>query len=91
MTMNVSQARQRFLELVNRVYAGEEFLITKNKIPVLTISPIRKENKIKKTFKRKIDPKIFGMWKNRKDFKGMSTIEIADMLREKAWKGNYDV
>lgn len=87
-TMNVSQARQRFLELVNRVYAGEEFLITKNKIPVLTITPIKKEKKLR--VKRKINFKSFGMWKNRKEWKGLSTIEIADRLRELAWKGKYD-
>ena len=85
-TINISQARQRFLELANRVYAGEEFLVVKNKIPILVMKPIKPE---KKVIKRKIDPKIFGMWKDRKDWKGLSTVEIANKLREQAWKGNY--
>ena len=87
-TMNISQARQRFLEIANRTFAGEEFVITKNKIPVLTISPIKKEKKFR--VKRKINLRSFGMWKNRKEWKGLSTIEIADKLREQAWKGKYD-
>ena len=86
MQVNVSQARQDFLNLANRVYAGEEFLVVKNNIPMLTMKPIRKE-KIDR--KKKIDLSAFGIWKNRKDFKGMSTIQIADMLRDKAWKGSY--
>ena len=55
---------------------------------MMVMKPLRIENKITK---RAIDPKIFGMWKNRKDFKGLSTIQIADRLRETAWKGNYAV
>lgn len=85
--ISVSQARQDFLQIANQVYGGEEFLVTKNKIPWLTINPIKKE---KRLVKRKVYSKAFGMWKNRKDWKGLSTIEIADKLRREAWRGNYD-
>lgn len=87
-TVTISQARQDLPSLINRVYAGEEFLIVKNKIPMAQISPVKKRQ-MKKIFKRKILPEVFGMWKNRKEWKGLSTIEIADRLRESAWKGNY--
>lgn len=86
--ISVSQARQKFLELANRVYAGEEFLVVKNKIPMLVMKPVKKEKRTVK--KKKILPEAFGMWKDRKDWNGLSTIQIADMLREKALKGNYD-
>lgn len=88
-TMNISQARQRFLEIANRVYAGEEFVVTKNKIPVLTISPIRKEKKIKKIFKRKIDPKVFGMWKNRWP-KSKSSVDVVNEWRRQEEMRSYD-
>ncbi len=84
--MNISQARQEFLQLINRAFVGEEFIITKNNLPMATILGVKKE---KKAVKKKINLKAFGMWKNRKDFKGLSTIQIADRLREMAWKGNY--
>ena len=85
--ISVSQARQDFLQIANQVYGGEEFLVTKIKIPWLTINPIKKEKRI---IKRRIYSKAFGMWKNRKDWRGLSTIEIADKLRRQAWRGNYD-
>lgn len=83
--ISVSQFRQNLPSFINRVFAGEEFLVIKNKIPVATVTPVKKE----KIFKKKIDLSTFGIWKNRKDFKGMSTVQIADSLRDKAWKGNY--
>lgn len=84
--ISVSQARQDFLNLTNRVYSGEEFLVLKNKIPMMVMKPVRLE---KRTIRKSNHSKIFGMWKNRKDFVGLSTIQIADRLREVAWKGNY--
>ena len=86
--ISISHARQNLPELVNRVYKGEEFLIIKNKIPMAHLNPVKKVKKVIK--KRIILPEVFGMWKNRKDFKGLSTVEIANKLRETAWKGRYD-
>ena len=83
--VNVSQARQDFLNLANRVFAGEEFLVVKNNIPMLTMKPIRKE-KIDR--KKKIDLSAFGIWKNRWP-KSMSSVDIVNKWREEAWKGNY--
>jgi len=51
--ISVSQARQNFLQLANRVYEGEEFLVIKNGIQMLKMSPVRKE---KIVTKRKILP-----------------------------------
>lgn len=83
--VNISQFRENLPSFMDRVYAGEEFLVMKNKIPMASVIPVRKE----KISKKKIDLSAFGIWRNRKDFKGMTTVQIADMLREKAWKGNY--
>ena len=83
--ISVSQARQDFLNLTNRVYSGEEFLVFKNKIPMMVMKPIGKE---KSDRKKRIDPKVFGMWKNRWP-KSMSSVDIVNKWREEAWKGNY--
>lgn len=85
--INVSDFRQNLPNYLNRVFAGEEFLIVKNKIPVAHLNPVKKKKMVVK--KRRILPEAFGMWKNRKEWRGMSSIEIADMLREKVLKGNY--
>ena len=85
--INISDARQNFPSLINRVYAGEEFLVVKNKIPVARIISVDKKKK--KLTKRQILPEAFGIWKNRPEWKGLSTIQIAYKLREQAWKGNY--
>lgn len=47
--ISVSKARQEFLELTNRVYAGEEFLVMKNKIPMLVMRPVKTEKAVRKT------------------------------------------
>ncbi len=47
MQISVSQARRDFLELANRVYAGEEFLVVKNKIPMLMMYPVRIEKTVR--------------------------------------------
>jgi len=83
--ISVSQFRQNLPSFMDRVYAGEEFLVVKNKIPMATVIPVKNEKKITK---RKIDPKIFGMWKNRWP-KSMSSVDIVNKWREEAWKGNY--
>lgn len=41
--ISISQARQDFLQIANQVYGGEEFLVTKNKIPMLVMQPIKPE------------------------------------------------
>ena len=85
MQISVSQARQDFLKLANRVYAGEEFLVVKNKIPMMILKPV----KIKKAMKRKIDPKMFGMWKDRWP-KNKSSVEVVNQWRAQSWRGRYD-
>ena len=44
--VSVTQARQQLPQLLNRVFAGEEFLVVKNKIPVATISPVKREKAV---------------------------------------------
>lgn len=80
--ISVSQARQDFLQLVNRVYAGEEFLVVKNGIQMLEMRPVRKE---KRVIKRRI---LSGATKLMSHLKG-TTLEVADRLRRDAWYGKY--
>lgn len=81
--VNISQARQTLPTLVDKVYQGEEFVIIKNKIPVAQLIPVT--NKKIKPLIKKIIP---GATKLYSYLKG-SNIEIANKLRESAWKGNY--
>ena len=46
--ISVSQARQDFLQIANQVYGGEEFLVTKNKIPMLVMRPIKPEKSLRR-------------------------------------------
>ncbi|MBI2587673.1 hypothetical protein HYW29_02610 [Candidatus Amesbacteria bacterium] len=85
--ISASQARQDFLQLLNRAYAGEEFLVTKNKLVMAKISPVKKEKTVK--FKRRILPEAFGMWKDRWP-KSKSSVDIVNEWREEMWKGRYD-
>ena len=82
----MTEFRQKLPAYLDRVLAGEEFEVVRNRISVALVTPT--EKKVRK-IKRKVYAKAFGMWKDRKEWKGMSTIQIADMLREKAWKGKY--
>ncbi|TSC85344.1 MAG: hypothetical protein G01um101416_924 [Microgenomates group bacterium Gr01-1014_16] len=81
--VSVSQARQDFLQLANRVYAGEEFLVVKNGIQMLEMRPVRKE---KRVIKKRILP---GATKLMSHLKG-TTLEVADRLRKEALYGRYD-
>lgn len=82
--VNVSELRQNLPTFINRVFTGEEFLITKNGLMVAKLTPAK--NMIKKPKKRIVLPSAFGMWK---DFKG-ETVEIVNKWKKEAWRGNYD-
>lgn len=84
--ISASAARQQLPQLLNRVFAGEEFVVVKNRIPVATLSPVRKEKQVIR--KRKILPEAFGMWKNRWP-KSKSSVDIVNEWREEIWKGRY--
>ena len=71
--INVSKARQTLPQLLNRVYSGEEFVIVKNKIPIAHLIPVKKERVVKK----KIDLKVFGMWKTKWP-KSKSSVDIVN-------------
>ncbi len=50
--VNVSQFRQNLPSLLDRVFAGEELLILRNRIPMVTISRVKRD----KVFKKRILP-----------------------------------
>lgn len=56
---------------------------------IMTYMPTNKKMVNFKLIKRKIIKGMAGIWVDRKEWKGKSTIEIADILREEAWRGNY--
>ena len=82
--ITVSNLRQNLPTFINKVFSGEEFLITKNGLSVAKLTPARMVKK--KIKKKKILKEAFGMWR---DLKG-STIEITERWRKEAWKGIYD-
>lgn len=84
MTVTVSYARQNLPDLINRAFAGEEFIVVKNKIPMARMSPVG--NKAIKKTRKVIVPGATNLLSHLKG----STIEIADALRESAWRGTYD-
>lgn len=85
MQISISQARQNLPQLINRVFNGEEFIITKNKIPAALLTIIGKKQK-KKIDKKRILPKTAYLFSHLKG----KTIKVADNLRTYAWKGKYD-
>ena len=84
--LSASQARQDFLKILNRAYAGEEFIVTKNNIVMAKISPVRKETR---KVKRKILPEAFGMWKDRWP-KSKSSVDIVNEWRTEILYGKHD-
>lgn len=85
--ISASQARQELPSLLNRVFAGEEFEIVKNKIPFANLVPVKKKMEVLK--KRRILPEAFGMWKDRWPA-SKSSVDIVNEWREEMWKGRYD-
>ena len=85
--ISASQARQSLPTLLNRAFAGEEFMIFKNKIHLASLVPARKEKKVFK--KRKILPEAFGMWKNRWPA-SKSSADIVNEWRKGILYSKYD-
>lgn len=88
--INIAQARKMLPKLANDAYfKSKSFLITKRGIPIAKIVPIgTKPTKSKYTAaeREKAINNVFGMWKNR--WKGKSSVEVARILRKKAWKSH---
>ena len=84
--VSVSEFRQNLPGYLNRVFAGEEFLIVKNKIPVAQLNPVRKDKKILR--KRRILPEAFGMWKDRWP-KSKSSVDIVNEWRKEILYGRH--
>ncbi|MEK9201167.1 MAG: type II toxin-antitoxin system prevent-host-death family antitoxin [Patescibacteria group bacterium] len=51
--LSVSQARNDFLKLANRVYAGEEIVVVKNGVKMMVMSPVKNK---KRVIKKRILP-----------------------------------
>ena len=85
--ISISRVRQTLPSLINRVFAGEEFVVLKNKIPVAKIVGISKTKT--QTIKRKILPEAFGMWKNRWP-KSKSSKDIVNEWRNEILYGKHD-
>jgi antitoxin (DNA-binding transcriptional repressor) of toxin-antitoxin stability system len=83
--ITISQARQNLPSVVDRALAGEEFVILRNRMPVVKISAVGKN---KKVIKRRILPEVFGMWKNRWP-KSKSSEDIVNEWRKEVLYGKY--
>jgi antitoxin (DNA-binding transcriptional repressor) of toxin-antitoxin stability system len=81
--ISVSQARRDFLELANRIYSGQEYLVVKNKIPMLVMLPVKPEKPI--TRPRRILP---GATKLMVNLKGDS-VKIVNEWRQKEEMRSY--
>ena len=67
------KAKTHLLELLNRVFEGEKFIITKDGIPVAVISPYRKRNKLASS---ETIQKLKEFRKNKK----LGDLELKDLL-----------
>lgn len=85
--VSISKFRQNLPTYINRVFAGEEFEIMKNKLSVAVIVPASRI--VKKAKAKKIPAEVFGTWKGRWP-KTMSSIDIVNKWREDAWRGRND-
>ena len=83
-TISISEARAKLPQLVNRTFAGEEFLIVKNQIPAAKLVAVNFKQTVQ--VKKKVLPEAFGMWKDLKK----DTVDIANSWRSGAWRGSYD-
>ena len=84
--ISVSDARQQLPSLINRVFAGEEFVISKNNLKIAKLIPFSAPLTQKKFSKRRILPGATTLFSHLKG----STLEVADKLRESALRGSYD-
>lgn len=91
-SVSVTDFRDNLADYLNAVrFENQRVVVKKNRNIMAELVPSKSaQNQIKKQTRRRVLPEAFGMWKNRKEWKGLSTIEIADRLREQAWKGSYD-
>ncbi|HCM37469.1 MAG: hypothetical protein UV61_C0001G0103 [Candidatus Gottesmanbacteria bacterium GW2011_GWB1_43_11] len=83
-TINVSQARQNFASLIDKVFAGQEYIVMKNNIKVAKIVPFEKKGK-----KKKISWAAFGIWKDRWP-ESKSSVDIVNEWRRKEERRSYD-
>ncbi len=83
--IDVSKARTELPKIMEEAYfEDQQFILLRRGIPMAAIVGINKimNNKLAKTSKKKEITRLFGIWKKKRE----STIEIANNLREKAWK-----
>lgn len=78
--ISVSQARQQFPSIIDRVFAGDSFVVTKQRLPVAEIRPIRREVRVGK---KRIIPAATRILR---DLQG-SSLDVVSQWRDAAWKG----
>jgi len=84
--VSVSDFRQNLPSYLDKVLAGEEFEVVRNRVPVARVSPASR--KAKKVVK-KILPEAFGMWKDRWP-KSKSSVDIVNEWRREILYGKND-
>lgn len=87
-TISISEARKRLPELVNLAYLkSKTFLITKGGVPMVKVikaDKVEKKKEYSTKEREKAIKELAGIWKGR--WKGMTSVEVADMLRERSQK-----
>lgn len=78
--ISVSQARQQFPSIIDRVFAGDSFVVTKQRLPVAEIRPVRREPAMRK---KRIIPAATQIFSH---LQGPS-VDIVNQWRDAAWKG----
>lgn len=78
--VTVSWAREEWAQLVNRVFAGEAFLVVKNNIPVARLLPVEKTTRVRR--QRKILPIATKLLSH---FTG-NAADVGMLLRRRAWR-----
>ncbi|MDP1722181.1 MAG: type II toxin-antitoxin system prevent-host-death family antitoxin [Candidatus Gottesmanbacteria bacterium] len=78
--VTVSWAREEWAQLVNRVFAGEEFLVVKNNIPVARLLPVEKTAPT--VHRKKILPAASTLLSH---FTGTAA-QVGLLLRQRAWR-----
>ncbi|MBI4067557.1 hypothetical protein HY407_04185 [Candidatus Gottesmanbacteria bacterium] len=83
--IDVSKARIELPKIMDEAYfEDQQFILLRRGIPMAAIVGIKNimNNKVIKTSQKKEITRLFGIWKKKK----ASTTQIANNLREKAWK-----
>lgn len=79
--VSVSQARQQFPSIIDRVFAGDSFVVTKQRLPIAEIRPFRRATLVGK---KRIIPAATRIFR----YLHGSSVDIVNQWRDAAWKGS---